>query len=150
MPITPENLPSTFIKLAWNKGHFNLLKEYCCKDFQYHTTFNERALNFFEYVVYVNAFRSHMPDLELTIEQVMVKDNTAILHTILSGTIKKPFFGLPASDKLITFAAMSTMEMEHGKVKTLDSIIDIAGIQRQLQSEIDVNYPLEIGPKTTK
>jgi steroid delta-isomerase-like uncharacterized protein len=145
-----EAVATMFLKLAWKKGHLNLLSEYVCKDFQYFTTFNERVLNFFEYVVYVTAFRQAMPDMELTIEDTMVKGSKAIVHSIISGSIQKPFFGLPASDKIITFSAMSTFEIESGKVKSLDSLIDMAGIQRQLTNDINNDFPLEIGPETER
>ncbi len=68
----------------------------------------------------------------------------AIAHSFLSGAIEKSFFGLPASDKLITFSAMSTLEVYNDKVNSLDSMIDIAGIQRQVDTPIDVDFPLGI------
>jgi steroid delta-isomerase-like uncharacterized protein len=148
MPRSNETVANTFIKLAWNKGHFNLLNAYVCKDFQYFTTFNERVLNFYEYVVYLSAFRRAMPDLELTIEDTMVKGDKAVVYSIVSGSIQKPFFGLPVSDKIISFSAISTFEIVKGKVKSLDTLIDIAGIERQLSSDISNDFPLEIGPET--
>jgi len=139
-----EKLARNFINLAWNKGQFNLLRQYCTPGFHYHTTFNEQVLGIDEYTAYVKMFRSCMPDLVLTIEDVMVKDDKAIAHSILSGTIEKSFFGLPASDKLITFSAMSTLEVYNDKVNSLDSMIDIAGIQRQVDTPIDMDFPLDI------
>jgi len=85
-----------------------------------------------------------MPDLVLTIEVVMVKDDKAMVHSILSGTIEQSFFGLPASDKLITFSAISTLEVYNDKVNSLDSMIDIAGIQRQVATPIAMDFPLDI------
>ncbi len=139
-----EKLARNFINLAWNKGQLNLLRQYCTPGFHYHTTFNEQVLGIDGYTAYVETFRRCMPDLVLTIEDVMVKDDKAIVHSILSGTIEQSFFGLPASDKLITFSAMSTLEVYNDKVNSLDSMIDIAGIQRQLVTPIAMDYPLGI------
>jgi len=139
-----EKLARNFINLTWNKGQLNLLRQYCTPGFHYHTTFNEQVLGIDEYSAYVKTFRQCMPDLVLTIEDVMVKDDKAIAHSILSGTIKKSFFGLPASDKLITFSAMSTLEVYNDRVNSLDSMIDIAGIQRQVVTPIAMDFPLGI------
>jgi len=45
---------------------------------------------------------------------------------------------------LITFSAMSTVEVYNDKVSSLDSMIDIAGIQRQVDTPIDMDFPLDI------
>jgi steroid delta-isomerase-like uncharacterized protein len=139
-----EALSRKFINLAWNEGTFNLLQQYCTSDFHYHTTFNEQVLGFSGYVAFVKTFRRCMPDIELVIEEVMVKGEHAMVHSILSGTIQKPFFGLPASPKLITFSAISTLDIYRNKVSSLDSMIDIAGIQRQVDGPIAVNFPLDV------
>lgn len=144
MPREIEKLARNYINLAWNKGQFNLLRQYCSASFHYHTTFNEQVLDFDAYVAYVKTFRRCMPDLVLIIEDVMVKDDKAIVHSILSGTIEKTFFGLPASDKLITFSAMTTVEVYKDKIQSLDSMIDIAGIQRQVHAPISVDFPLDV------
>ncbi len=144
MTITTEELSRNFLNLAWNKGQFNLLQQYCSANFHYHTTFNQQILDFGGYVAFVKTFRSCMPDIFLDIEEIMVKDDHAMVHSILSGTIEKPFFGLPASKKLINFSAISTVEIERGKVTSLDSMIDIAGIQRQVNSPIAVDFPLNV------
>ncbi len=147
MPKSIESLTRTFINLTWNKGHFSLLKQLCVPDFHYHTTFNERVLDFDAYVAYVKTFRNCMPDIELMIEDVMVKENRAMVHSILSGTIKKPFFGMPASDKLIAFSAITTVDVRQGRIESLDSMIDISGIQRQVGSPIAVDQPLKFDQK---
>lgn len=139
-----ETLANIFIDLAWNKGQYNLLRQYCSDNFHYHTTFNQQILDFDGYVAYVKTFRRCMPDLTLTVEEIMVKGDHAMVHSILSGTIEKSFFGLPASDKLITFSAISTVDIYKGKIKSLDSMIDIAGIQRQVGQNIAVDFPLKM------
>ncbi len=85
-----------------------------------------------------------MPDVQLIIEKIVVKGELAMVHSVLSGTIEKPFFGLPASPKLITVNAISTLEIYGGKVDSLDTMIDIAGIQRQVNTSIEVNFPLDV------
>jgi len=138
-----EAIAAMFIKLVWQKKHYNLLDQYVTNDFQYHTTFNERVLNLNEYIEYVKVFHEAIPDLELTIEDVLVKDNKAVVHSIIIGTITKPFFGIKPSGKLLTFSAMSTMEMENGKIRVLDTLTDMAGVQRQIETPIANDYPIE-------
>ena len=144
MTITTEELSRNFLNLAWNKGQFNLLQQYCSANFRYHTTFNQQILDFGGYVAFVKTFRSCMPDIFLDIEEIMVKDDHAMVHSILFGTIEKPFFGLPVSNKLITSSVISTLNIERGKITSLDSMIDIADIQRQDKSPIAVDFPLNI------
>lgn len=138
-----ESIAKMFIKLTWQTKHFNLLNEYVTKDFQYHTTFNERVLNLKEYIEYVKVFHEAIPDLELTIEDVLVKGDKAVVHSIIIGTITKPFFGIEPSGKLLSFSAMSTMEIENGKIKVLDTLTDMAGVQRQIETPIANDYPIE-------
>ena len=139
-----EDLSRNFINLGWNKGQFNLLRQYCSANFHYHITFNQQVLDFPSYVAFVKTFRSCMPDLEISIEEVMVKGDHAMVHSILFGPIEKPFFGLPVSNKLITSSVISTLNIERGKITSLDSMIDIADIQRQVKSPIAVDFPLNI------
>ncbi|GAA6133927.1 hypothetical protein NBRC116188_07160 [Oceaniserpentilla sp. 4NH20-0058] len=136
-------IASMFMKLAWQKKHYNLLNEYVSKDFQYHTTFNERVLNLREYIIFIRTFHEAIPDLELTIEDVLVKDNKVVIQSILIGTIAKPFFGINPSGKLLSFSVVSTFEIEHGKIKVLDTLTDMAGVQRQIKTPIDNDYPIE-------
>lgn len=143
MEASIETTAKRFIKLAWQKKHYNLLSEYVTKDFQYHTTFNEKVLNIEEYINYIKVFHEAIPDVELTIEDVLVKDNKAVIQSILIGTITKPFFGIEPSGKLLSFSVVSTLEFEHGKIKVLDTLTDMAGVQRQIETPIDNDYPID-------
>jgi steroid delta-isomerase-like uncharacterized protein len=104
------------------------------KTFRYQTTFREGFRDFDGYVEYVEDIRRSVPDLEVTIEEMMAEDDKVITFSTFCGSFNKPLFGMPANGKVIAFSAASIWTIARGKIVEQTTMVDLAGLQKQLQA----------------
>jgi len=138
-----EQLVIDHINLVWNEGEFSTLKGLVSSGFYYQTTFTDDILNLEQYIAFAEAFRESMPELSVIIEETMVKGARVMTHVSFSGIIEKAVFGIPTSDRIIAFPAVSFWEVRHGKIGSLDTLIDITGISRQVGVPISPELTLK-------
>jgi steroid delta-isomerase-like uncharacterized protein len=129
-----KRLIEKHIDLSWNKGKYGLLKQIVAKGFRYQTTFKDGFRDFDGYVEYVENIRRAVPDLEVTIEEIMSEDDKVITFSTFCGSFNKPLFGMPANGKIIAFAAASVWIIYRGKVIEQTTMVDLAGLQKQLNA----------------
>lgn len=127
-----KSLVEKHIDLSWNKGKFGLLNQIVGKGFRYQTTFKDGYRDFDGYVEYVEDIRRAVPDLEVIIEEIMAEDNKVITFSTFCGSFNKPLFGMPANGKVIAFSAASIWIIHRGKVVEQTTMVDLAGLQKQL------------------
>ncbi len=129
-----KSLVEKHIDLSWNKGKYGLLQQLVGKTFRYQTTFKEGFRDFEGYVQYVEDIRRSVPDLEVTIEEMMAEDDKVITFSTYSGSFNKPLFGMPANGKVIAFSAASIWTIARGKIIEQTTMVDLAGLQKQLNA----------------
>jgi len=132
------------LNLAWNQGEFNELANHVTKNFYYQTTFTDNILNFEQYVQYVKSFREAIPDINLDIEEVMAENGRVMSHVSFSGTVQKSVFGIPASDRIIAFPAISLWDVRQGKVASLSTLVDMTSVSRQVGVSLDPEETIKI------
>jgi len=138
-----EQLVIDHINLAWNEGEFATLKGLVSSGFYYQTTFTDDILNLEQYIGFAEAFRESMPDLSVIIEETMSKGGRVMTHVSFSGTIEKEIFGIPASNHIIAFPAVSFWEIRHHKITSLNTLVDLTGISRQVGVPISPELTLK-------
>lgn len=129
-----KRLIEKHIDLSWNKGKYALLQQIVAKGFRYQTTFKDDFRDFDGYVEYVEDIRRSVPDLEVTIEEMMAEDDKVITFSTFCGSFNKPLFGMPANGKIIAFSAASVWTVYRGKVLEQTTMVDLAGLQKQLRA----------------
>lgn len=120
------------IDLSWNKGKYGLLQQIVAKGFRYQTTFKDDFKNFDDYIEYVEDIRRAVPDLEVSIEEIMAEDDKVITFSTFCGSFSKPLFGMPANGKVIAFSAASVWVISRGKVVEQTTMVDLSGLKKQL------------------
>lgn len=138
-----KQLAQKFLHLSWNQGEFSRLEAMATDNFYYQTTFADDILSLSEYLEFINNFRKAMPDLLLQTEESMSEGNRVMTHISFSGTVTKPVYGIPASDNIIAFEAISLWDIKAGKVASLNTLIDIRGLERQIKASLP-RKPLKI------
>ena len=123
------------IDLSWNKGKYGLLQQIVAKGYRYQTTFKDGFRDFEGYIEYVEEIRRAVPDLEVTIEEIMAEEDKVITFSTFCGSFNKPLFGMPANGKIIAFAAASVWIVYRGKVIEQTTMVDLAGLQKQLAAQ---------------
>lgn len=149
MSIENKHLILRHIDLSWNKGEFKKIKSFLSDRFFYKTTFTDEILDADQYIEFIQVLREAMPELSLDIELIMSEDNHVMTQSSFFGPVVKMFYGIPASDKIITFPAVSVWEIEDNKIISADTLIDIIGISRQLGMPLSPQIPLSIRSHTS-
>lgn len=122
-----------FIRLSWNTGKFNLLQQLVTPDYIYHTSFVDGFKDFSAFTDYVRDIRLAIPDLDVSIEELMVEGDKAISVSTFSGTFERPVFGMEPNNRVISFGGISVWEFRRGRVCSQNTLVDISELQRQLQ-----------------
>jgi len=130
-----KRLVQHFIQLSWNTGRFNLLRHIVCPDFVYHCSTEEGFKDLEGFISYVTDVRAAIPDLEISVEEMMAEGNRVITVSTFSGTFENRLMGLEPNHRIISFGGISTWEIRRGKVAHQNTLIDIAELQRQLAVE---------------
>ena len=130
--------------MAWNMGNFEKLKYTLSSQFHYKTTFTDEILNAEQYFGLIATLRGAIPDLLVEIEVIMSDKNLVMTQVSFIGQVKKSIYGIPASDKIITFPAMSVWELENKRIISVDTLMDMTGISRQIGEPIQPQIPLSI------
>lgn len=82
--------------------------------------------------IVVKALRTAFPDLEYTIEDVVIGVDAVAVRTTLRGTHRGDFFGLPATGKSVEVSQMTIEHFKDGKIVTHHRVTDELALQRQL------------------
>jgi len=130
------------IDLSWNQGEFTQSKSLLSDNFYYKTTFTDEILDTDDYIEFIATLRKAIPDISLNIELIMSEKNRAMTQISFIGEVVRPFYGIPASNKIITFPAVSIWETEKNKIKSTDTLIDMTGVSRQIGLQVTPQKPL--------
>ncbi|MDH5392045.1 MAG: ester cyclase [Gammaproteobacteria bacterium] len=149
MPSTDNKaLVLEHLDLSWNKGDFGKIKDFLSKRFFYKTTFTDEILDTKQYIDFINVLREAIPDLSVELELIMADKQHVMTQVSFLGAVVKAFYGIPASNKIITFPAVSIWEIDDGKIISLDTLIDMSGLERQIGTTVRPQIPLNIRSKT--
>jgi steroid delta-isomerase-like uncharacterized protein len=64
----------------------------------------------------VSAVADSMPDLRITHDETISKNDKVMIRWTINGTAKKELFGIPASDKPITLVGIDLFRIYNGKI----------------------------------
>lgn len=124
------------LQLSWNEGRFEDLKKIVSPDFYYKTTFTQDILHLDQYIKFIQLFRNAIPDLSVDVEEIMCEGNRVMSYVSFGGVVTESFLGIPASSKIITLPAVSLWSIKRNKIESLETIIDMSDIERQLGGAI--------------
>lgn len=128
-----KKLVKLFMDQAWNHGRFNLLEGLVQKDFIYTNNFSEQAMTYVGFCHYVGVIRSAIPDLLVVIDEIIEENNRLVTRSTFNGTATKTLFGVPPNGKIIALESYSFWQIEHQKIKNLNTIADLADLRPHLQ-----------------
>jgi len=130
------------IEMSWNKGELKQISNFLSESFYYKTTFTDEILNATQYINFIATLRKSIPDLSVDIELIMAEKNHVMTQVSFIGEVANPFYGIPSSNKIITFPAASIWEVEENKITSLDTLIDMTSVSRQTGFQVSPQIPL--------
>lgn len=127
-----KRLVCQHIDLSWNKGCLALSERLHSKDFLYRSSFIGRPLNSGAFTQMVNDIRLAMPDLQVVVEECIAEGNKVVTWSTLIGTIEKPAFGYPPSDKVLSISAMAFWTLKpSGEIQEICTMFDMESFRAQ-------------------
>lgn len=138
-----KDLVFEHIECLWNRGEYESIGNILSERFFYKTSFTDEILDASQYVEFLKMFHKSMPDLSVNIELVMSENNHAVSQISFSGDIKFSFYGIPATNKIISFTAISVWEIFKDKIVSIDTLMDLHDIERQIGAPILSKVPLK-------
>ncbi|MCJ1885733.1 ketosteroid isomerase-related protein [Pseudomonas sp. QE6] len=128
-----KRLARQHIDLVWNKGHLALAEQLHSPDFLYKSAFTAQPLNNAGYRRLVEGIRSAMPDLEVVVEECIREGNKVFTWSTLLGSISRPAFGYPASEKILSLSAMGFWVFSStGEILELCTMFDMESFRAQM------------------
>jgi steroid delta-isomerase-like uncharacterized protein len=131
-----KKLVRQHIDLSWNKGRLALVEQLHSKDFLYKSSFTGHPLTSAAFAQMVQDIRQSMPDLEVVIEECIAEGNKVVTWSTLIGTIEKPAFGYPPSDKVLSISAMAFWTLTpSNEIQEICTMFDVESFRAQLGLE---------------
>ena len=121
-----------FIQHAWTRGRYNLARQMMSRDFLYHACLSLDTCGADEFFDEVEKLRSAIGDFNLTVEDIMCDGDRAISIMTLCGTFQQSMFGLPPTHKLVGITCAVTWQLQRGKVRHINMMVDMAHLQLQI------------------
>ncbi|MBA1264086.1 ketosteroid isomerase-related protein [Stutzerimonas sp. NM35] len=128
-----KKLVRQHIELTWNRGHMALAEQLHSKDFLYKSSFIGRSLYSAEFLDMVRQIRHAMPELEVVVEECIAEGNKVVTWSTLIGTIERPAFGYPSSDKVLSISAMAFWTLTPSRqIEEICTMFDMESFRAQL------------------
>lgn len=80
----------------------------------------------------VTQFLAAFPDLRLTINDIVSENDKVAVSWTISGTQKREFRGIPASNKAVTLEGITINHVANGKIIDSYASIDYLGMMQQV------------------
>lgn len=134
-----KRLVHKFIDLSWNQGRLQLAHYLLAKDFVYQVSLHDHSLDYGQMVELVQQIRAAMDDFSITVESMLAEGNQVVSQSTFSGTIRRPLFGFPPSDKVVALTAVTFWQLKRGVIHSAHTIVDTADLHHQYQRILAVS-----------
>jgi steroid delta-isomerase-like uncharacterized protein len=118
---------------VWNKRRIELVDEIISPSHALHDpNVSGSAIGPEAYKRQVTLFVTSFPDLRFSIEDVVAEKEKLVVAWTISGTHKREFMGIPATNKKVSFDGITINHIVNGKI--MDSYVswDALGMLQQL------------------
>lgn len=133
------------IDLSWSKGRLALAEQLQSRYFSYKSSFIAQPVNSAGFGLIVREIRLAVPDLEVVVDECLSEGNRVVTSSTLFGTLERPAFGYPPSNKILTIAAMSIWTLNPGgDIEEINTLFDLESARQQLG--LDSPIPITLPP----
>ena len=101
---------------AWNQGDLAAIDELYAADVVIHTAAPGTPAGIEGVKLSVGGLRAAFPDLQFTLEDLIVEGDVAVNRWSISGTQQGEFMGAPPTGEKTTMSGLAMVRLAHGKV----------------------------------
>lgn len=117
----------------FNKGNLELVGELFTEDYVLHDpNFPGEVRGIDGFKSYVSAFRTGMPDLEITVEDQVAEGSKVVTRWRGSGTHDGELMGVPSTGKRVETSGMIISRFEDDKIAEEWASVDVLGLMTQI------------------
>ena len=129
-----EQRTREFLDELFNKGNFAAIEEYLTPDFNDHTLSPGQEPGLEGFRNWVMDYRAAFPDLKVTVERLISRDDFVVIHLRQQGTNSGPWksMGMPATGRTIDFRGLDLVRIKDGRATEHWGYIDEMTMMQQL------------------
>jgi steroid delta-isomerase-like uncharacterized protein len=120
-----------YLEEAWNRGNLTILDELMTPDYARYMS-GQPPLDREAQKRRIASFRQAMPDVRLTLEDLVAEGDRVVFRITLHGTQEGAFMGVPPTGKAVSIAAIDIARLDGGKIVEHWGQMDTYGLLRQL------------------
>lgn len=94
-----------------------------------------------EWASFIRANREGFPDIEFSIQELLVSDGVAMAELTISGTHQGEFMGIPPTYRAIEIRAIDKFLIENGQVVEWRPYFD----SQEIPEQLGLNFPRVLG-----
>jgi steroid delta-isomerase-like uncharacterized protein len=80
----------------------------------------------------VSLFQGAFPGMHWVVQEMVAEGDTVVARTLMTGTHRGEFFGIPATGREVQVAGMHMLTLRDGKIVLHQGVNDDLGMMRQL------------------
>jgi steroid delta-isomerase-like uncharacterized protein len=120
-----------YLEEAWNRGNLTILDELTTPDYARYMS-GQPPLDREAQKRRIASFRQAMPDVRLTLEDLVAEGDKVVFRITLHGTQEGTLMGVLPTGKTVTIAAIDIARLDGGKIVEHWGQMDIYGLLQQL------------------
>jgi steroid delta-isomerase-like uncharacterized protein len=121
-----------YIDEAWNKGNVNVIDDLMSPEYSRHVSGCPTPLTRESHKQRLLRIHRALPDLSMTVEDMIAADDRVVSRVTLRGTQHETFMGIPATGKHVTITGIDIARVVDGKVVEHWAEMDTLGLIKQL------------------
>lgn len=128
-----EQLLARYVREVWDGGDLDALERYLSPDFKRHVSPTLPPLDRNGQIERLRGFRSAFPDITLTVEDVVARDDRVAFRSTIRGTHRGPLAGMAATEREIEVTLVDIVRIEEGSFVEQWGGPDMSDLFRQLE-----------------
>lgn len=128
-------IPYKWFEEVWNKGNEEVIDELFAEDGVAHGLTDKKGHQIVgptDYKPFYRSFRNAIPDVKITLEQVIEEDDFIAMRFTLTGTHTGTGLGIEATNKEVSITGMSFIRVKDGKIADAWNVIDYLNMYQQI------------------
>lgn len=121
------------MEATWSKGAFETLKELLAPEYAFYYPSNSpNPVSREELIEFVKMYRKAIPDITMSIEELISTEDKIIIRFVERGTHIREFMGIPATGNKYEVSGIGIIRIANGKVIEMREEYDVLGLYQQL------------------
>lgn len=117
----------------FNQGNLDAVEELFTEDYVLHDpNFPGEVRGTEGFKAYVGAFRTGLPDIQITVEDQVAEGDKVVTRWRTSGTHDGELMGVPATGKRVETSGIIISRFEDDKIAEEWSVVDVLGLMTQI------------------